>query len=194
MSDKAKKSEENAKDKWEELKVESLAAEEDETPALEHPSYEDLESRLTAAEQLAEQNWNKALRAQAELDNVKRRAERDISSAHKFGVEKLLLELIPVVDSLEHGLKAEEETEGGKATMRQGVELTLKMLYATLERFGVKVLNPAGEVFNPAYHEAMTALSTQEVEPNRVLQVLQKGFLLHERLIRPARVIVSKAG
>lgn len=161
--------------------------------ALEHSSYEELEAKLNEAEAKADQYWNQYLRAQADLENVRRRTERDVSSAHKYGAEKLIAELLLVVDSLERGLELTgNTTEGSVKTVRDGMEMTMNMLLKTLEKFGVKQLNPLGEMFNPEWHQAVSMLADPKAKPNTVLQVLQKGYLLHDRLLRPAIVVVAK--
>jgi len=123
---------------------------------------------------------------------VRRRAERDVVSAHKYGSEKLIKDLLPVVDSLESGL--EIASEGGVETqsMREGMELTLKMLLEALEKSGVKQIDPMGEPFNPEEMEAVSMQPAPEVESNTVLVVIQKGYLLNDRLVRAAKVMVSQ--
>lgn len=155
---------------------------------------QDLEALAKAFEEnknKAEDNWNLYLRARADIENVRRRAQSDIENAHKYSIEKFARELLAVVDSLEHGL-AIPVPEDAKA-LHEGMELTLKLLLDTLDKYGVKSINPVGETFNPASHEALSMQVSNEVEPNKILFVAQKGFLLHDRVIRPARVIVAKA-
>lgn len=179
----------------EELKTAKEKATEngEEMEALEHPSYEALEAKLNESEEKANQYWNQFLRAQADLENVRRRAERDVSSAHKYGMEKLISELLLVVDGLERGLELTGNvTEGGAKTVRDGMEMTHTMLLKTLEKFGVKQLNPLGEAFNPEWHQAVSMIEDAKAKPNTVLQVLQRGYLLHDRLLRPAIVVVAK--
>lgn len=159
-------------------------------PALEHPSYESLEEQLTAAEQKAHENWEKAARAMAELENVRRRAERDVSNAHRYGVEKLLTSFLPVADSIEQALQLSEKEQN--SSMHEGLELTMKLFLDVLEKNGVKQLNPLGEPFNPQEHEAMSMQEAEGAAPNTVLAVFQKGYKLHDRVIRPARVVVTK--
>lgn len=148
----------------------------------------------TVLDQLAEEqkktaeHWDRLLRVQAELENVKRRAEKDMSNAHKFGLEKILKELLPVLDSLEMALQALASLE---AEHRTGVELTHKLLLSALEKQGIQVINPLNQPFNPQHHEAVTTQVNPETAPDTVLSVMQKGYLLHERLLRPALVVVS---
>lgn len=148
-----------------------------------------LEEMLRQAELKAEEHHDAWLRAKAETENLRRRTQEDISKAHKYAAEKFAAEMLPVKDSLEAALAAENP---GVENLRNGVELTLKQLAAAFERSGLAEINPAGEKFDPHRHQA---ISTQEDEgePNRVLTVLQKGYALNERVIRPALVIVSRA-
>jgi molecular chaperone GrpE len=186
--------------KQSELAEEQLTSEEEEggksgeekgEVALEHDSYAVLEEKLTLAEQKAHENWEKAVRAMAELDNVRRRSERDIANAHRYGQEKLIYSFLPVIDSLEHALEAVD-----KATvdsMREGLTLTLKLFMDALEKLDVNQIDPQGAAFNPQEHEAMSMQETTDVEPNTILSVFQKGYKLSDRVIRPARVVVAKS-
>ncbi|UCE88399.1 MAG: nucleotide exchange factor GrpE [Pseudomonadota bacterium] len=156
----------------------------------------ELEARLAEAEGKAVEHWDLVLRSRAELENVQRRAARDLENAHKYALERFAQELLPVKDSLELGLNAvaEGEGEGEQITkLREGTELTLKMLSAAMEKFGIQEVNPQDEPFNPELHHAMTMQESREKAPNTVLSVMQKGYLLNDRVIRPAMVIVSKA-
>jgi len=149
---------------------------------------------LEDARAKADENWNLYLRSQAEMENLRRRGEKDLESAHKYALEKFANELLPVKDSLELGLAAvEENSDEAVEKLREGTELTLKMLASALEKFGVKEINPVGEAFNPDLHQAMTMQESAEAAPNTVLLVMQKGYTLNERMIRPALVVVSKA-
>jgi len=162
------------------------------TSALEHSSYLELEEKLTLAEQQAHENWEKSVRAMAELDNVRRRAERDVTNAHRYSQEKLITSLLPVMDSLEQALQLADKS--GDKSMHEGLELTMKLFMDVLQKHGVEQLNPEGAAFNPEQHEAMSIQETADVAHNTVLSVFQKGYVLSgERVIRPARVIVSKA-
>jgi len=160
---------------------------------LSHPSYIELEDKLTQAEQLAHENWEKSMRALAELDNVRRRSERDVANAHKFGIEKFVESLLPVVDSLEQALQAADKDNESLQGMCEGIELTLKLFADSFAKFGVTQINPEGEVFDPQHHEAMSILQAPDVKPNTIITVFQKGYLLNDRVVRPARVVVSKA-
>lgn len=133
------------------------------------------------------------LRTQAEMQNLRRRTERDVENAHKFALERFVGELLPVVDNLERGLAAFEAAHEERNALSEGVELTLKNLLDVLKKFQVEPVDPKGQPFNPELHEAMSAVPNPEVAPNTVLDVFQKGYQLSGRLIRPAMVVVSKA-
>jgi molecular chaperone GrpE len=148
-----------------------------------------LEELLRQAELKADEHHDAWLRAKAETENLRRRAQEDIGKAHKYAAERFAQEMLPVKDSLEAALAAEAP---GVENLRSGVELTLKQLAAAFEKSGLAEINPAGEKFDPHRHQAISTLEA-EGEPNRVLNVLQKGYALHDRVIRPALVVVSKA-
>ena len=133
------------------------------------------------------------LRAAADLENTRRRLERDAASSLKFANERLLGDLLAVADSLELGLKAAGTAEGAAKALADGMQLTYRQLMAVLEKHGVKVVDPTGQPFNPDHHQAMTMAESAELPANHVLSTMQKGYLLHERLLRPAMVVVSKA-
>ncbi len=154
---------------------------------------EELKQQLQAAQAKADESRDLYLRTAAELDNVRKRAERDATAARKYGVEKLAADLLGVRDSLELGLAAAADDNAEIKAVVEGMELTLKLLTDVLERYGVTIVNPAGEAFNPDFHQAMTAQETAEHAPNTVIQVLQKGYRLQDRLLRPALVVVAKA-
>ena len=158
---------------------------------IEATTIEQLEKELSEAEAKASLNWDKALRAVAELENIKRRAERDVESAHKYSIEKFANGLLPVIDSLEKALEVKSDLPEMK-TMRQGIEMTLKLFTDTVAKFGLEMVNPMGEQYDPHVHEAMTLVDNGEVSPNTVMAVYQKGWKLNGRLVRPARVVVSK--
>ncbi len=163
-----------------------------EEPELEQKlSYAELHKKAKDAEEKATQHWDRLLRMQAETDNLHRRVERDVANAHKYALEKFVLELLPVVDNLERSLQTSEEEHSGNSVL-QGITLTLKMFYAALEKFDVKQVDPKGEAFNPELHQAVSVEVVPEMKPNMVVNVLQKGYLLNNRLIRPALVTVSK--
>jgi molecular chaperone GrpE len=150
-----------------------------------------LEAALDAAKAQAEEYRTDMLRARAELDNVLKRTAKEIASAHKYALERFLAELLPVRDSLDLGQAAAAAT-ADLATLREGMGLTLKLLDTALEKHGARALDPAGEPFNPDLHQAMGLQESTELAPGTVLTVVQKGYVLNERLLRPAMVIVSK--
>lgn len=158
--------------------------------SLESPSYADLEQQLTASEQKAHENWEKSVRAMAEVENIRRRTEREVSNAHRYALEKFATALIPVVDSLEQALQL--ATQHGDVAMREGIALTTKLMIDVLNKYDVQQIDPVGELFDPQYHEAMSMQPSDSAAPNTVLSVFQKGYVLNDRMIRPARVIVVK--
>ena len=166
----------------------------EEEARLEAPSVEALETEIAQLMAKVNDQAESVLRAQAEMQNVRRRAERDVENAHKFALDKFASDLLPVVDSLERALDAagqlnDEAVKG----MKDGIELTLKMFVDTLAKHGLQQLNPAGEPFNPEFHQAMTMVPHPELAPNTVLDVLQRGYTLNGRLVRPAMVVVTKS-
>ncbi len=169
----------------------ALAKEAVNDTGLQAESAEDrLQQELEDAKKAAGEYQDKVLRVQAEMENLRKRAQRDVSNAHKYAIEKFASELLQVKDSLELGL-----TAGGveAAKLQEGTALTLKMLVSTLQKFAIKEVDPVGEAFDPHLHQAMTTQESREHEPNTVIQVMQKGYTLHERLLRPAMVIVARA-
>ncbi|GME29381.1 MULTISPECIES: nucleotide exchange factor GrpE [unclassified Pantoea] len=133
------------------------------------------------------------LRAQAEVENIRRRAEMDVEKAHKFALEKFANELLPVIDSLERALEVANKEDPQLASMIEGIELTLKGLLGAVRKFGVEVVGETGVPFNPEVHQAMSMMESEEFEPNHVMLVMQRGYTLNGRLLRPAMVAVSKA-
>ena len=150
----------------------------------------ELIGQIREAEKKAEENWEQLLRAKAEMENLRRRTQRDLENAHKYGMEKFVTELLPVKDSMELGLAAKDASA---ESLREGMELTLNMLNKAFDKLGLAEIDPQNEPFNPELHQAMTTQPSADVEPNTVLTVMQKGYTLNERLVRPAMVIVSKA-
>jgi molecular chaperone GrpE len=148
-----------------------------------------LEAQLESAQQKASENWEMFLRAKAEMDNLRRRNSKDLENAHKFGTEKFVTELLPVLDSMAMGLAVEEASA---ESLREGMELTMNMLGKMMEKLGIEEIDPLNEKFDADKHQAMTTQPSADVEANTVIAVMQKGYLLNERLIRPAMVIVSK--
>ncbi len=152
---------------------------------------ERLQQALGAAEERARNNWEQYLRAVAELDNVRKRAQRDIEAANRYGLEKFAAELLPVMDSLQ--LAVQNADQADPQSLREGQQATLQLLAKALEKLGVAVIEPLGEPFDPTRHEAMLAQESSTAEPNSVIRVVQPGYELNGRLLRPARVIVAKA-
>lgn len=157
-------------------------------PGEESASAESLEEQLRKAEQAANEHRDAWLRARAEADNIRKRAQVEIANAHKFAVEEFAAELLPVKDSLEAALIAENPSV---ESMKSGIELTLKQLAAVFERFSLSEINPVGQKFDPHRHQAISTVESEQ-EPNTVVQVLQKGYLLRDRVIRPALVTVTR--
>jgi len=152
---------------------------------------ESLRTALAAAEENARQQRDQYLRAVAELDNVRKRAQRDIENAHRYALERFVAELLPVRDSLELGVRSGSQADVG--SVLAGQQATLKLLESAFEKFSIRQINPAGERFDPTRHEAILMQEAPDADPNTVLQVVQSGYELNGRLLRPARVVVSKA-
>jgi molecular chaperone GrpE len=154
---------------------------------------ERLQQALTEAEERARGHYEQYLRAVAELDNVRKRAQRDIEAANRYGLEKFAAELLPVRDSLELAVHSADQAEVDARSLKQGQQATLQLLAKALERLGVTPISPVGEPFDPSRHEAMLAQESATAKPGTVLQVVQTGYELNGRVIRPARVIVARA-
>ncbi|WP_074012592.1 nucleotide exchange factor GrpE [Candidatus Sodalis sp. SoCistrobi] len=150
----------------------------------------ELEAALSQAQQ---RERDSVLRAKAEMENVRRRSEQDVEKAHKFALERFAGELLPVIDNLERALDMSDKTNAELASTIEGIELTLKSLLDAVRKFGLDVVGETHVPFNPEVHQAMTMLESDEHEPNHVMMVMQKGYTLNGRLIRPAMVAVSKA-
>ncbi len=161
-----------------------------ETPS---PSVETLQAQLATLAAAFESAKEQSLRSQAEAQNTRRRAEQDVEKAHKFGQEKIVNDLLPVVDNLERALATIDTTNELFTAIAEGIELTHKSFIDALARHQVIVVNPHGEPFDPNLHQAVSAVPNPDVEPNTVINVFQKGYTLHGRLVRPAMVVVSKA-
>ncbi len=153
----------------------------------------DLQAELEKANARADENWEKVLLAKADVENMRRRTQKDVEKAHRFSIEKFAKEMLPVVDSLELGLASAQTASADVNAIKEGLELTHKQLLDSLEKSGVKQVNPEGEIFNPELHQAVSVVPSPEHEPNTVIQVFQKGYTLNERLLRPAMVIVSQS-
>ena len=163
--------------------------------ALAVADMETLKAELEAAQAQAAENLDKFMRAKAETENVRRRAETDVASAHKFAIERFALEMLAVKDSLERARTVDLKTsDAALEKMFEGIDLTLKLMDSIFQKFALTEISPAkGDKFDPEKHQAMSAQDNAEVPPNHVLMALQKGYLLNNRLLRPALVIVAKA-
>jgi molecular chaperone GrpE len=173
----------------EELQPDALETEqspiEGEAPEVEGDLVQ-LQTELEAAK-------DQVLRTQAEMQNQRRRAERDVENAHKYALDKFVGELLPVVDNLERSIQTMDDNNDDIKVLREGIELTLKSFQDVLARFKVEAVDPKGEVFNPEFHQAMSMLEMPDQAPNTVVDVFQKGYTLNGRLVRPAMVVVAKA-
>ena len=172
-----------------ETEVDEVGDKSDET-ASEEASGGELESALAEVDKLRDA----ALRAEAEMQNMQRRTARDVENAHKFGVERFLQSLLPVVDSLEKAIESAEQASGGaEDAIAEGVILCHKLLLDVLNKENIEVIDPIGEPFDPNEHQAMSMVENPDMEPNSVFAVVQKGYKLNGRLVRAAMVMVSKA-
>jgi len=154
------------------------------------------DDQLTEAENLQEQVSSandQVLRIQAEMQNMRRRAERDVENAHKFALDKFSAELLPVVDNLERALGTIDASDEAQQPVSKGLELTLKSFFDVLTRFKIEAIDPAGQPFDADLHQAVSMVPNADLEPNTVMDVFQKGYTLNGRLVRPAMVVVSKA-
>jgi molecular chaperone GrpE len=181
-----------------ELKAETLdtTADQTEDPAEQGQQHEAaVEDWQVKAEQLAEELAglkDAATRAQADAQNARRRAEMDVEKAHKFALEKFAKELLPVIDGLEKAVEAEKAAGNDATPLREGVDMTLAMFLSGIQKFGLEQVDPIGNPFDPALHEAMTMVDAPDAEPNTVIAAMQKGYTLNGRLVRPAMVVVAK--
>jgi len=175
----------------------------DETQAAsEQVSNEEIEQELLEEEQVSETEQlqqqvadanDNVLRIQAEMQNMRRRAERDVENAHKFALDKFSADLLPVVDNLERALSAINAEDDSQKAIAEGIELTLKSFLDVLVRFKIEAVDPAGQPFDANLHQAVSMVPNPDMEPNTVMDVFQKGYTLNGRLIRPAMVVVSSA-
>lgn len=183
-----------AEEAVEEVSTEEMGAEEEATEEVAVETEDTVEavtdSELEQAKAQAAEYLDRMTRIQAEMDNLRKRTARDVEKAHKFALEGFAKELLAVADSMDLGLNAAQDA-GDVDTLKEGMELTRKQLFGVLEKFNVEVLDAMGVKFNPEEHEAMTMVPNPEMEPNTVMDVIQKGYTLNGRLLRPARVIVS---
>ena len=168
---------------------ERAIASEAQAPEAETETMPSLQEMIRKLELQAQEHYDAWLRAKAEADNIRKRAQADVANAHKYAVEGFATELLPVRDALEAALATENST---LESLRQGVELTLKQVNAAFDKFAIREINPVGEKFDPHRHQAMTTVESDRA-PNTVVHVLQKGYTLNDRILRPALVTVSKA-
>jgi molecular chaperone GrpE len=173
--------------------AEETAADAEETAAAEEEVAEEITKLLEDARSKADEHWDNLLRLRAEMDNLGKRHARELENAHKFALDNFVRELLQVWDSLELGHSAAQDDQVDVAKLRDGTELTLKLFGDVMSKFGVERIDPIGEPFNPEFHQAMTLQPRDDMEPNHVASVVQKGVSLNGRLVRPAMVIVSQA-
>jgi len=159
---------------------------------LQEVTLELVQAELEVALVKVDEQQADVLRAQAEAQNIRRRSEQDVAKAHKFGQEKLMTEVVSLLDNLGRAIEAGSADGASLKGLLEGVEMSQKMLLDGLQKFNVTQLDPHGEPFNPELHEAMTAVPNPDLEPNTVMEVFQKGYTLNGRLVRPAMVVVSK--
>jgi len=153
---------------------------------------EPLEVQLAKAQHTIKEYWDQMMRLRAEIENNRKRAERDIESAHKYATRSLLEDLLPVVDSMEMGQAAAGADNATLESIREGSTMTMNMFMQVLEKNGLQAIDPLGEKFDPEKHQAISTTEAADAEPNTVVQVMQKGFLLNDRVVRPAMVVVAK--
>lgn len=190
MSDKENLTPEDLQDNVEAVAEELLA---DENAEAMISRITELEAALEASEAKVKEQQDGVLRARADVENMRRRTEQEIDKARKFALERFAGELLPVIDNMERAVEMADKENDAIKPMVEGVELTLKTMKDTVEKFGLKELNPVGEAFNPELHQAMSIQESAEHEPNTVMLVMQKGYELNGRVVRPAMVMVSKA-
>jgi molecular chaperone GrpE len=176
-----------------EEQVEVQHEHEHEIMSSEQETINELELALVAAQAKVEEQKDSVIRAKAEVDNIRRRSAQDVEKARKFALEKFAAELLPVVDNLERAIASIDKDDEHQKILAEGVELTLQSMQSVLEKFGIKAVDPEGQPFNPEFHQAMSMQEVEGVAPNTVIAVMQKGYELNGRLVRPAMVMVSKA-
>ena len=168
-------------------------AEVEQPPETRQPKNDELSLLLEDARSKADEHWDQLVRVRAEVDNLRKRHQRDLENAHKFSLERFVNAVIPVRDSMELGLDAAQGEGADVNKLREGSELTLKLLSDVMAKFEVLQIDPMGEPFNPDLHQAMSVQPREDLPPNTVVTVFQKGYTLNGRLVRPAMVIVSQA-
>ena len=155
-------------------------------------SDESIEQQLEKAHATIKDYWDQIMRLKAEMENNRKRAGRDIENAHKFAIRNFAESLLPIIDSMEMGQQAAEADNASLESIVEGTQLTMSMLVQVLEKHGLKQIDPVGEAFDPEQHQAISMIEDENTESGNVISVMQKGFLLNERLIRPAMVVVAK--
>ena len=163
-----------------------------EAAAAEDESGETMEQQLAKARNTIKDYWDQMMRLRAEIDNNRKRAERDVENAHKYALKSFVENLLPVIDSMEMGQTAAAADNATLESIREGAELTIGMFVQVLEKNGLEQVDPLGEKFDPERHQAISMIDVDSAESNTVVEVMQKGFLLNDRLVRPAMVVVAK--
>ncbi len=207
MAKKAKT--DQAKSKWDDTKfngpeegeqsTDALADEQQAPLSSEHEpmvhelSAEEMQRKISELEEQLHDSHDQFVRAKAEAQNAIDRSKKDVQDAHKYGLKRFFAELLPVIDSLEKALEVEVGDDEVAQNVHKGVELTLQMMHTACKKFGIETIDPSqGDKFDPAYHEAISMQPTAEVEPNRVMTVVQKGYQLNGRVVRSAKVVISQ--
>lgn len=163
-----------------------------ETDSETETSEQSIEQQLDQAQATIKEYWEQILRLKAEIENNRKRSIRDIEHAHKFALRNFSESLLPIIDSMEMAQKAAEAENASLESIIEGAQLTMSMFAQVLEKHGLQQVDPVGEKFDPEQHQAISMVDAEDVEPNTVISVMQKGFLLNDRLVRPAMVVVSK--
>ena len=163
-----------------------------ETGASDSAADDSPEQQLQQAQATIQEYWDQIMRQRAEMENNRKRAERDIENAHKYALKNFVENLLPVIDSMEMGQAAAVADNASLASIREGLDLTMNMFVQVLQRSGLEQINPLGEKFDPERHQAISMIDVEGAESNSIVEVMQSGFLLNERLIRPAMVVVAR--
>ncbi len=153
---------------------------------------ESVDAQLARAQETIKDYWDQMMRLRAEIENNRKRAERDVENAHKYALKSFIENLLPVIDSMEMGMAAARAENATLDSIREGSEMTMTMLLQLLEKQGLETIDPLGEKFDPEKHQAISMVEVAEAESNTVVEVMQKGFALNDRLVRPAMVVVAK--
>ena len=189
MNDKNKNVDNGADDQNEEL--DSVNTDEELDPVNTDKELPDQTSEVDELKKLADENWEKVLRLQAELDNLRKRTLKDIESASKGSIERVFQEILPIMDSFELGIKVDTSTKEGVETFIEGQTATFKLFQSVLDKFLIETINPENMKYDPELHEVISMQDSEEIESGYIIEVIQKGYRLKNRLLRPARVIVS---